>query len=249
MGHPFITLAKRLMRMTPYELRRRMPAPTLPPSDLVLAYSLAARLPKTIVQVGACDGMMRDPIVQFVRKGAPRAILIEPNPLAFSRLQKTYAGVANVTLVQAAIGDEDGEATLYRAKATGKAETEFDRTLAFASFKRDHLVRHGFDPRTVEPITVPSRTLASLVAEFGLDRIDFLQIDAEGYDAAIVRQALQLAVLPGCINFEHLHLSTGDRRTLFAQLQEKGYLLGYDEWNVLALQKPVLESWQSEPHR
>lgn len=235
------------MRNTPYELRRRMPVPTLAPSDLMLAYCLAARRSMTMVQVGACDGMMADPIVQFVRKGAPRAILIEPNPLAFSRLQKTYAGAANVTLVQAAIGDEDGEAILYRVKATGMAETKRDSTLAFASFKRDHLVRHGFDPRAIEPITVPSRTLASLAVEFGLGRIDFLQIDAEGYDAAIVRQALQLAVVPGCINFEHLHLSTEDRRTLFALLREMGYLLGYDERNVLALQKPVLESWQSEP--
>ena len=88
---------------------------------------------------------------------------------------------------------------------------------------------------------MPCRSLPSLVAELGLTRIDLLQIDAEGFDAAVVRMALKMPVRPGCINFEHLHLSKADRQPLFDLLKANGYLLGYDDWNILAVQTPLLE--------
>jgi FkbM family methyltransferase len=245
-GNALISLAKGLLRHTPYEVRRRMPVPTLAPSDVVLARYLAAGRSVTLVQVGACDGVMRDPVVDFVRSSKPRAILIEPNPLAFTRLQRTYAGSPHVTLVQTAIGDRDGEVPFYRHKKTDKKENERDASLAFASFNRSHLTRHGFAESEVECISVPCRTLRTLVAEHKLDRIDFLQIDAEGYDSVIVRQALQLPVLPDCINFEHVNLSHADRRTLFGELAAKDYLMGYDEMNALGVQKAALQSWLAE---
>jgi FkbM family methyltransferase len=243
MGNPLVAFAKGILRRTPFEVRRRMPVPTLAPSDLLLARYLASRQPVTLVQIGACDGEMLDPVGEFARKGCARAILIEPNPLAFVRLQRAYAGVANATLVQTAIGDRDGEVPFYRHKATDKRPDERDTSLAFSSFNRAHLLQHGFAEGEIECITVPCRTLRSLAVEHGLARIDFLQIDAEGYDAVIVRQALQLPVLPDCINFEHVNLSHEDRRTVFSELAAKDYLLGYDRMNTLGLQKAVLESW------
>jgi hypothetical protein len=79
------------------------------------------------------------------------------------------------------------------------------------------------------------------VTELGLTRIDLLQIDVEGFDAQVVRMALKLPVLPDCIHFEHLHLGNADRKPLFDSLHSSGYLLGYDAWNVLALQTQVMD--------
>ena len=76
--------------------------------------------------------------------------------------------------------------------------------------------------------------------------IDLLQIDAEGFDAAVVRMALEMPVRPSCINFEHKHLKRADRRPLFDLLQASDYLVSYDEWNILALQKVSLEEFKSE---
>jgi hypothetical protein len=116
-----------------------------------------------------------------------------------------------------------------------------DLTLQVASFFREHIERHGKKPHEIERITVPCRSLSSLVAELGLTKIDLLQIDAEGFDAAVVRMALKMPVRPDCINFEHMHLCRADRQPLFDLLKTNGYLLGYDAWNILALKLPMLE--------
>jgi hypothetical protein len=55
--------------------------------------------------------------------------------------------------------------------------------------------------------------------------------------------ALNMPVVPSCINFEHKHLTSPNRKSLFDSLKCKGYLVGYDSINVLALQKPLLEQF------
>lgn len=233
------------MAMTPFEIHPWLPVITLEPLDLILAGYDARGETTTILQVGACDGAINDPIRHHVVKGSTRAILIEPNPFAFARLQKNYAGIPNVTLIQAAIGEQDGEAHLYRVKKTGISDSEVDLTLQVASFFRENLERHGKKPHEIERITVPCRSLSSLVAELGLTKIDLLQIDAEGFDATVVRMALKMPVRPDCINFEHIHLTTADRQPLYDLLAANDYLLGYDAWNVLALQERVLKEWKT----
>jgi FkbM family methyltransferase len=232
---------ERWMAKSRFEIRRRLPVITLDPLDLVLDTFASRDKSVTIMQVGACDGIMRDPVSLQVAKDSTRAILIEPNPYAFARLQDLHADRPNVTLIQAAIGEKDGEAHLYRVRKTEKEDSAVDLTLGIASFYKEHLERHGKKDNEIERITVPCRSLSSLVAELGLTKIDLLQIDAEGFDAAVVRMALKLPVRPDCINFEHVHLAAQDRQPLFDLLQENGYLLGYDAWNILARQKTSLE--------
>jgi FkbM family methyltransferase len=231
-----------LLARTPFEIRRCLPAVTLKPLDLVLAGYDARGEKVTIVQVGACDGVKHDPIHQFVARGRSRAILLEPNPFAFARLQLNYAGTPNVTLIQTAIGEQDGEANLYRTKRTDEKSSELDWVVEIASFYREHLEQHGLKAHEIERISVPCRSLSSLAAELGLSKIDLLQIDAEGFDAAVVRMALKLAVRPDCINFEHVHLSTADRKPLFEMLKASGYLLSYDDENLLALRASLQEA-------
>lgn len=239
-------LLRRTTLMTSFDIRRRLPAASLSPLDLVLNSYDARGEQITILQVGACDGVTSDPVRHHVKRGCARAVLIEPNPLAFARLQENYAGIPNVTLIPAAIGELDGEAHLYRVKKTDETDSEVDLTLELASFYREHLERHGKKAHEIERITVPSRTLSSLVNELGLTKIDLLQIDVEGFDAAVVRMALKMQVRPDCINFEHVHLSRTDRKPLFDLLEAHSYVLGYDSWNILAMQLPMLKRMQGE---
>jgi FkbM family methyltransferase len=237
----FKLFCERWMTKSPFEIRRRLPAITLEPLDLLLDTFSAREKPVTIVQVGACDGIMRDPIHAQVSKDSTRAILIEPNPYAFARLQSLHADRPNVTLVKAAIGETDGEAYLYRVKKIDEADSEVDLTLGIASFYKEHLEHHGKKAHEIERITVACRSLPSLVSELGLTKIDLLQIDAEGFDAAVVRMAMKLPVRPDCINFEHVHLAGRDRQPLFDLLKDNGYALNYDAWNILALQKTAFQ--------
>lgn len=241
----FKRVIRRLMALTPFEIHRPLPVVTLDPLDLLLASYEARGETITILQVGACDGANRDPIHHYVIRGSTRAILIEPNPLAYARLEKTYAGLRNVTLIQTAIGERDGTANLYRVKNIGQTASQDAWNLLFASFSREHLERHGIKPEQIEQITVPCRSLSSLAVELGLTKIDLLQVDTEGFDAKVVRMALNLPKQPDCINFEHVHLRMADRQPLFQLLEGNGYLLSHDSWNILAMQKTVLEDMKS----
>lgn len=140
-----------------------------------------------------------------------------------------------MTLLQTAIAEQDGELPMYRVRKTNIADSEADLTLQISSFYLKHLKRHGKKPQEIEKIAVQGRTLSSLVSELGLSQIDLLQIDAEGFDAKVVRMALKMPVRIDCINFEHKHLRKADRLPLFELLKANDYLLGYDAWNVLAV--------------
>jgi FkbM family methyltransferase len=234
------------MALTPYNIRRRLPVITLDPLELLLTSWWARAECLNIIQVGACDGTSSDPMYQYLKAGSARAILIEPNPFAFERLQRAYADIPGVTLIPSALGEHDGEATLYRVKESGKTASEIDWSLQFASFSRAHVKRHGVKANQIECITVQCHTLSSVMKQQGMNRIDLLQIDAEGFDGAIVRMALQLTILPSCINFEHVHLPLFERNRLFDALKTHNYLLGYDSWNILAVQKVLFDRMRSQ---
>jgi FkbM family methyltransferase len=239
-------IARQLAGSLPLEVRRWLPVVTLEPLDLVLANYDARGEAITILQVGACDGATNDPVRRHLAKGFARGILIEPNPFAFVRLQRNYTDFQNVTLIQAAIGEQDGDAQLYRVKRTDKKISEVDPSLQIASFYREHLKCHAKKSDEIERITVPCRSLSSLVAELKLGRIDLLQIDAEGFDAAVVRMALKMPIQPTCINFEHRHLEPADRHPLFKLLTAQGYLLGYGPENLLAVRNATPEGFEEE---
>lgn len=244
------SLVRWLLAFTSFELRRRLPEITLDPLQLLLAIHYAIGDSITLLQVGACDGVSNDPVHDCVKQTSTRAILVEPNPIAFERLKQTYKGFPNVTLVQAAVGERDGEAYFYRARCSGSPDGNSDRRIQYASFSRTHLEHHGVKADEIERITVPSRTLASLVTELGLHKVDLLQVDAEGFDAEIVRMALAMSALPDCINFEHIHLTKAERKSLFDSLKASGYVFGYDGWNVLAVQQSWLNRMlQNGPSR
>jgi FkbM family methyltransferase len=241
MSHRVEKFVQSLMKVTPFQLRRRLPTATLEPLQLILALYKARGKETNIVQVGAWDGVSFDPIHDYVAEGQCRAILIEPNPTSFARLQKTYAGVPNLTLLQVAVGLQDGEAHLFRSKRFVETDLDQGLTPGIASFDPRHLIRHGEKAKDIERISVPCRCLSSLVADFNFPMIDLLQIDAEGFDAEVVRMALRLPELPACIHFEHKHLKKADRQSLFESLEANQYRLGYDAWNILAVQAPLME--------
>jgi FkbM family methyltransferase len=238
------------MARTPYEIRHRrkiLPDNSLYALDLILSYYRAKGETVTIMQVGACDGVETDdPLRDFISSGGTRSILIEPNPVAFALLKKTYEGVPNVTLIQTAIGEKDGEAYLYRVKDGDIKGTRQSPLLALSTFDQNYLTgKCGIKPDQIERITVPCRTLASLVAELGLTKIDLLLIDVESYDAVIVRMALEMPVRPACIECEHNNLPPKVRVPMFELLEAENYLIASNTWNMVALQRNVLEEWKT----
>ena len=108
-----------------------------------------------------------------------RGVLVEPQPAAFARLQQTYRDQPQVTLLQAAIAEQEGTARIVLPTRRRRRW----RRRSIASICGDT------ESPTHEIVAqqVACHTVESALAAAKLDRVDLIQIDAEGYDWPIIR--------------------------------------------------------------
>jgi FkbM family methyltransferase len=123
----------------------------------------APRPGSVVVDVGANIGLFA---LRHALAGA-RVFAVEPHPGAFGRLRRNIGANGldgRVTALPWALGGASGWARLVGAPVTPRT-------------------RVVPDPAG----TVPLRTLDSLVADLGLERIDLLKLDVEGAEVAVLR--------------------------------------------------------------
>jgi FkbM family methyltransferase len=229
--------AKRLQRF----FRRFFPAPVAVESGhpLEMVFEILRRplCPPSIVQVGASDGSLNDPLADFLATLECRAVLVEPLPEAFRQLSGRHASRSGIVCRQVAIDRVDGKRPLY----TISDDCPYMGG-QLTSFSRDHLLKNGVKPRHIQTIEVPTMPLSRIVSEAGLERIDLLQVDTEGFDDEIVRMALELPSPPRFINFEHLHLSKKAEANLHHELRSAGYSWVKCDWDTLAWRRKELSA-------
>lgn len=119
-----------------------------------------------------------DRIGAFRRLGA-RVVALEPQPLCARAIRAIYAGDANVTLVEAACGEEVGSVTLRINSANPTVST------ASAEFVSAADGAGGWEGQAWDAtIDVPATTFDALIARHG--RPAFAKIDVEGFEAAVL---------------------------------------------------------------
>lgn len=170
-----------------------------------------------VLQVGACDGVLGDPIHQWIKKYRWRGILVEPQKREFEHLTATYRDYRDLRLENVAIADTGGTRALYRVR-DDRRNAEWQRGVA--SFVR----RARFVPEDMfEVEMVPCVTFNDLLNRHHVMRIDLLQIDAEGYDYELLKLFDFGSLRPRLIRYEHVHLPPPDRRACAIYLRRLGY--------------------------
>jgi FkbM family methyltransferase len=116
-----------------------------------------------------------------------RIYSFEPDPRSFAALQAATARSAGrVDAVNAAVGDAEGHAAFF--------VNRFDQTnslLKAAPGASQYLLdTTGLTPKA--EITVPVMTLDRFCADRGIDRIDVLKVDAQGYELRVLDGARSL---------------------------------------------------------
>jgi len=183
----------------------------------------------TVLQVGAYDGVTVDDLSKSLKRYRVRAVLVEPQPTAFDRLRELYGDNPQYTLINAAVDRENGKRTLY---------VPLEGHSAVASFDRQHLIKHGFKPHTIHEREVDCLTLAAAAARGGLETVDLLQIDAEGYDYEIIKSIDFDVLQPRAIRFEHVHFKERDLNDCLAMLAGHGYQFLMEQNDMIAM-RPV----------
>ena len=95
----------------------------------------------------------------------------------------------------------------------------------------------------IDEIPISTRTLTSILDEFKVTRLDFLIVDAEGYDGEIVRSFPFDRLHPKLVLYETKHLSRQDRSQTELVLREAGYsCLHMKDWedNIYAVSHELM---------
>lgn len=183
--------------------------------------------PKTIVQIGANDGVSHDPVDHLIRRYSMKALRVEPLPELFSKLKELHASDSNIEVVNAALDESDGQRRIWRVIARGDA----NRFSSISSFDRRVVEKHFLRFRSqggelIEEI-VQAISPETLVRRYlpNQQSIDILQVDTEGHDGVIVRAFLKAGITPKMINYEHNHLKGEDDRSCIKMMRSHGYEL------------------------
>jgi FkbM family methyltransferase len=209
-----------------------------------LAESRLAGRSFCFVQVGAFDGVAKDPFHRYVEGNRLRGLLVEPQPEAFARLVENYRGSDGLAFENVAIDHVEGTRTLYRVRPGALGEHRW--AYGIASFDRAMVFKHrsrlpGLDA-AIEALTIRCVPLTPLIEKHGLERLDLLLVDAEGYDYQILLLADLARTRPALIRYEHVHLSPSDADAALRLLIDLGYKVAVEAMDTFAVREGVIES-------
>jgi FkbM family methyltransferase len=191
------------------------------------------------VQIGANDGVAKDPLHAVVVEYELHGVLVEPQQGPFERLRENYGSRRGLTFLNVAIAESVGEMQLWQIKDSFRAAYDTrakNAASGVASFDKRHVVRHIMKnakdlvnteadaERHVECVTVRVMPLNDLISEHVSGDLQILQIDAEGYDYEILGSLDFGKYRPRIINYESKHLSPNDMRACEALLHANGYV-------------------------
>jgi FkbM family methyltransferase len=231
--------AKRAVRQV-FESRGLMISPQaatngtpLPFLKILVGHGVAKHGAGAILQIGANDGLMDDPIHEVVVELKLPALLVEPLPDMFEQLKRNYEGHPDIRFENCAIGGRGGIADLYRVKGDATHLPFWARGLA--SFNEAVILKNGIPKKYFEKVSVPVLTIRQLLSKHDdIRRFLVLQVDVEGHDFIVVKSAVEAGLLPPIINYEHQHLSLSDQFACRELLSVNGYSFSSNTTDTIA---------------
>lgn len=207
--------------------------------EFAVAHLMLSRPEVFFIQIGANDGISNDPLHEFIVRFHWQGVLIEPLPHAFRMLQQTYAAYPQLRLINAAIAEHDGVQPFYTIDAD---ENTFEKAHQFSSFRRESLLgQTDWVPDVAQRIIeteVQCLSFDTLIQSIGERSVDILQIDAEGYDLAILRMIDFTRMRPSIICYEHVQMTKSERNEAADLLIRNGYRVSADNLDTVGYAPP-----------
>ena len=204
--------------------------------DLAVRSAVASTDRFFVLQIGANDGKMDDPVYPIFKRYKLHGLLVEPMPEYFALLRVNYADQPQLMFENCAISTENGEKDLFRIKRDIYSDPGFNGMASFDRLRPMQAKRilPNLD-RNIEVIRVRTMTLAALLSKYNIKRVDLLQIDTEGFDYEILRMAVDINILPAIINYEHINLCLQDQISCRRMLSAHNYKFANNGPDTLAI--------------
>ena len=199
------------------------------PSDFP-AYNVSSFVlsrPVRVVQFGANTGTSaNDPVYHRLKftGGVVEVAMVEPVPHLFKNLSETYVGQPNVRPLWGAVCPEgSGDTAPFFAF--------LPNATAYNYWNERRGIRQNFDPsvfqigsfikrflwhncggleeevsKVIEVVEVPCLTLPKIMCRLGWDYVDYVHIDAEGYDDKVVLSSQLETLRPFIVRLEAQHI-------------------------------------------
>ena len=206
----------------------------------------------SIVQIGANDGINNDPIHKFIKRDHWQGVLLEPQKLVFEKyLKPLYRKTKGITVMNTALDVTDGFKTIYKIAvsnsrwATGL--TSFNRKILEDAVKSGSIEQQARKEGCPLPVnkdeyiteeSVECICSETLLKRTGIEKIDWLQIDTEGFDFEIIKMFNIGVTRPTVIVYENIHLSPANREECINHLRINGYVYCDYGSNTLAMRNP-----------
>ena len=179
----------------------------------------------SFIQVGAYDGVSTDPLHKYAAACGWRGVMLEPQPGPAARLRELYARNDDIVVLEAAVDDQRRTRSLYTVECD-----ELPRWAGgMASFDRQHLLKHDYlipgIAEKIRELTVDCVTFADVLDQMPCERLDLLQIDAEGADGYLLSLFPFDRVKPAIIQWESKNMSRTQQEAALDLLCGHGYLV------------------------
>ena len=210
--------------------------------EQVLIQKYGREEPFTFLQIGANDGISFDNLFQLVTSRNCRGVVVEPVPFYFKQLESLYSAFETIVPVNLAIHAAEKNNHIYCVDPAQTASLP-KWVSGVASFNRGHLQQFDIPDKAILEVEIECIQLMQLIEQYGLDTLDLIQIDTEGYDAEVIAMIDFDRIRPSIIKFEHAHLtdkeiqsthkilalgfSTSARLSVFASLVKSSLILSF----------------------
>ncbi len=227
---------------------------TMPTALEGALYGLLSSTPRlNIIQIGANDGFSGDPIHKFIENAwsETNLLLCEPQPELVKLLKDTYRDHPSLQVFLGAVTPEGERLVLYRVKPEHWSQVHAGFLIEYPSYVApsgiasvnfshvaDFVQRWStLDPDSAIEELLPETLSVSRFVEryLGTQPVHLLQVDAEGLDVTLVREALAAGLRPNVINFEHSHADVAAVEELSGYLERCQYRVFKYESDILAI--------------
>ena len=161
--------------------------------------------------------------------------MVEPLGDYFERLKLNYRDYPKIVPVKVAVHASEKRCRMFRVDSKYLAAVPVHAAGTGSVLAGYHSAAHRIPAEYIVQEEVDCVTLMELLETHRIRALDLLQIDAEGYDAEIVRMIDFAAIRPALIKYEHLHLAARDAADVKRILTDNGYRLIREKMDTIAV--------------
>lgn len=164
-----------------------------------------------VLQIGANDGKMADPIFNKVKMHKWNGLFVEPITYLFNRLKLNYKDCKNLKFENSVIAKHSGTIDFFQFPEEFENNKDFPFWASgmgsvlrpFDSPGHKNIKSKNFDMIMKK---TPCLTFDDLLKKHNIKKIDLLQIDTEGFDGELVCSIDFTKIRPKYIRYEEKHI-------------------------------------------